>query len=58
MKSKYKNIRLALLGLAFSIGFVGCTDNFESINTNPNGLQPEQVQLATRFSQPITSIYQ
>lgn len=57
MKSKYKNIRLALLGLAFSIGFVGCTDNFESINTNPNGLQPEQVQLATRFSQPITSIY-
>lgn len=57
MKSKYKKGRLALLGLVFSVGFIGCTDSFESTNTNPNGLPSEQVQLATRFSQPITSVY-
>lgn len=57
MKSKYIKSRLVLLGLAFTIGFVGCTDSFESTNTNPNGLPADKVQLATRFSQPITSVY-
>ena len=57
MKSKYIKSRLVLLGLAFTIGFIGCTDSFESTNTNPNGLPSGQVQLATRFSQPITSVY-
>ncbi len=57
MKSKYIKSRLVLLGLAFTIGFIGCTDSFESTNTNPNGLPADQVQLSTRFSQPITSVY-
>ena len=57
MKSKYIKSRIVLLGLAFTIGFIGCTDSFESTNTNPNGLSSEQVQLATRFSQPISSVY-
>lgn len=57
MKSKYIKSRIVLLGLAFTIGFLGCTDSFESINTNPNGLPSDRVQLATRFSQPITSVY-
>lgn len=34
-----------------------CTSDFEAINTNPNGLQPNEVSLEARFSQPITSVY-
>ena len=57
MKTKYMKAKLAFAMMAFVIGFSACTDNFESINTDPNGMTPEQVQLASRFSQPITSIY-
>lgn len=38
-------------------GLVACTSDFESINTNPNGIKPEDVSLEARFSQPITSVY-
>lgn len=38
-------------------GAISCTGNFESINTNPNGIKSEEVSLEARFSQPITSIY-
>jgi len=34
-----------------------CTDNFESINTNPNGIEQENVKLSSRFHQPMVSIY-
>lgn len=57
MKAKLFRTHIALPLLALFIGFSACTDNFESINTNPNGMTPEQVQLASRFSQPITSVY-
>ncbi|CAK7064735.1 MAG: hypothetical protein PARBA_02445 [Parabacteroides sp.] len=48
---------LPLGAIAMLIGTVSCTSDFESINTNPNGMKPEDVSLEARFSQPITSVY-
>ena len=48
---------LPLGAIAMLMGTVSCTSDFESINTNPNGMKPEDVSLEARFSQPITSVY-
>lgn len=58
-KNILKQIKRALpLCVAVTLlGTASCTDNFESINTNPNGMTPEQVKLTARFNQPITSVY-
>lgn len=48
---------LPLCGLGLLVGALSCTENFEKINTNPNGLEPEQIKIAARFSQPLSSIY-
>lgn len=48
---------LPLCAVAVLAGNVACTGDFEKINTNPNGLRPEQIGVAARFNQPITSIY-
>lgn len=58
-KNRFNQLKraLPLFLVAALVGNTACTDNFESLNTNPNGLQPEQVSLASRFNQPITSVY-
>lgn len=48
---------LPLCGIVAFAGMISCTGDFETINTNPNGLKPEQIGIAARFNQPITSIY-
>lgn len=48
---------LPLCGIVAFLGTISCTGDFETINTNPNGLKPEQIGIAARFSQPITSVY-
>lgn len=60
MKKNIYNLvkRMFFLGAVGTLaGMVSCTSDFESINTNPNGMQPEDVSLEARFSQPITSVY-
>lgn len=58
-KNKFNQLKkaLPLLLAGVMVGTTACTDNFETLNTNPNGLRPEQVALASRFNQPITSVY-
>lgn len=58
-KNRFNQLKRAipLFLVAALVGNTACTDNFETLNTNPNGLQPEQVSLASRFNQPITSVY-
>jgi len=48
---------LPLWAVAFMVGVTACTDNFESINTNPNGMDVSQVKVTSRFNQPIVGIY-
>ncbi|MDH6306963.1 hypothetical protein M2459_003604 [Parabacteroides sp. PF5-5] len=48
---------LPLCALTMLVGATACTDNFESINTNPNGLEPEDIKISARFFQPMSSIY-
>ena len=48
---------LPLCAMAVIVGFTACTSDFESINTDPNGIPTEGVPLEARFSQPITSVY-
>lgn len=43
--------------LGAMIGVTSCTDNFEQINDDPNGLNPSQVPVESRFTQPMQSIY-
>lgn len=43
--------------LGAMIGVTSCTDNFEQINDDPNGLNPSQVPVESRFAQPMQSIY-
>lgn len=43
--------------LGAMIGVTSCTDNFEQINDDPNGLNPNQVPVESRFTQPMQSIY-
>ncbi|MDR0749580.1 MAG: SusD/RagB family nutrient-binding outer membrane lipoprotein [Tannerellaceae bacterium] len=59
MKNKRNQLKKAFSAsaLAMLMGAMACTDNFESINTNPNGLEPEDVKISARFYQPMTSIY-
>lgn len=49
--------KLPFYTMAALMGAVSCTSDFESINTNPHGMLPEDVALEARFSQPITSVY-
>ncbi len=58
-KNIFKQIKntLPFWGIALIMGATACTDNFENINTNPNGLEPSQVKIASRFNQPIVSVY-
>ena len=55
-KNIFKNT-LPLCAMAVTLGFAACTSDFESINTDPNGIPTENVPLEARFNQPITSIY-
>jgi len=48
---------LSLCAVTALIGVASCTSDFESINKNPNGLEPEEVLLSARYNQPMTSIY-
>ncbi|MDR1203796.1 MAG: SusD/RagB family nutrient-binding outer membrane lipoprotein [Tannerellaceae bacterium] len=59
MKNKKNQLKKAfsVCTLAMLMGTIACTDNFESINTNPNGLEPENVKISARFYQPMSSIY-
>lgn len=53
-KNIYKSTLLAMVAM---LGITSCTDNFESINTNPNGMEPAQVKITSRFNQPIVGVY-
>jgi hypothetical protein len=43
--------------LLLSVGFTSCTDSFDNINSNPHGVNPEEIPVATRFLQPQHAIY-
>jgi hypothetical protein len=53
----YRQIRKAFFICAPTALLLSCTGDFESINTNPNGLETENVLLSARFFQPMASIY-
>ncbi|RHJ90840.1 SusD/RagB family nutrient-binding outer membrane lipoprotein [Parabacteroides bouchesdurhonensis] len=55
----FKQIKstLPLWIMATMVGGTACTSDFETINTDPNGIPAEEVSLEARFSQPITSVY-
>lgn len=48
---------LPLWVMAVMVGMTACTDNFENINTNPNGMDVSQVKVTSRFNQPIVGVY-
>ena len=58
-KNIFKQVKntLPLCAMVATVGFTACTSDFESINTDPNGIPAEEVALEARFSQPITSVY-
>ncbi len=49
-----KIVPFILLG---AIASTGCTSDFENINNDPNGLDLNQIQVESRFSMPMQSIY-
>ncbi len=55
----FENIRktVALFLLTVIAGLASCTGDFEHINDNPNGLDPTNIPVESRFSQPMQSIY-
>ncbi|MEG1748844.1 MAG: SusD/RagB family nutrient-binding outer membrane lipoprotein [Tannerellaceae bacterium] len=53
---QFKNTFL-LYAMAALAGMTACTGNFEGINTNPNGMEPSQVKITSRFNQPIIGVY-
>lgn len=58
MTNKMKHIKFALPLLAISLlGTTACTGNFEEINKDPNGLEETQVNVTSRFNQPVQSVY-
>lgn len=52
-----KYMRNTLPVVLLSASFAACTDNFEDVNTNPNGVPAGQVSVESRFAQPMQSIY-
>ncbi len=48
---------VAFFALAMIAGLCSCTGDFEQINDNPNGLDPSNIPVESRFSQPMQSIY-
>ena len=55
-KNIFKKV-LPLCAIAAGLGFTACTGDFESYNTDPNGIPTENVPLESRFAQPIVSVY-
>ncbi|MDR2859561.1 MAG: SusD/RagB family nutrient-binding outer membrane lipoprotein [Mediterranea sp.] len=56
--SNYQKTKvLSLCALTALLSITSCTGDFESINTDPNGLEPEQVLISARYYQPMASIY-
>lgn len=49
-----KIVPLFMIG---AIAATGCTSDFENINNDPNGLDPDQIQVESRFAMPMQSIY-
>lgn len=43
--------------LAASSTFVGCTDNFEELNTNKYEVNPDNMPFAAQFIEPLTYVY-
>jgi hypothetical protein len=39
------------------VGLSSCTGDFDQINTNPDGIPPQNIPVESRFSQPMQSIY-
>lgn len=58
-KNIFKQLKntLPLWAMTMMVGMTACTDNFESINTNPNGMDVSQVKITSRFNQPIVGVY-
>ncbi len=56
-KNIFKHIRKGFILLFVLAGTLACTDNFEKINTNPNGMEVSQVKITSRFRQPIVGVY-
>lgn len=60
MKNVYKKLGslLSVCAALFMAGMVSCTSDFESINTDPNGIDVSLVKLTSRFNQPIVGVYE
>lgn len=43
--------------LMTTLGLMACTDDFESTNTNPDGIASDRIPVESRFKQPMQSIY-
>ena len=57
MKKNILKNTLPLCAMAVALGFTACTGDFETINTDPNGIPADKVPVESRFSQPINSVY-
>ena len=56
--NKYlKFAAVSALTLATSALTVGCTDNFEDLNTNPYEVDPSDLPLTAQFQEPFTYVY-
>lgn len=52
-----KYILASTLTLAADSTFVGCTDNFEELNTNKYEVNPDEMPFAAQFIEPLTYVY-
>lgn len=58
-KIYFKTLRVLapVITLSTLIGATACTDRFEKINSDPNGLNENQIPVESRFAMPMQSIY-
>lgn len=54
--NKIKNVA-SVCGIATLMSVTACTGDFERLNDNPNGINPENIPVETNFSEPMQSIY-
>lgn len=58
---KRNKILTYIVASALTLGagstFVGCTDNFEELNTNKYEVDPDEMPFAAQFIEPITYVY-
>lgn len=54
--SNLKKHKASLLGVLLCAVTVGCTDGFESINTDPNGVDPSVASMIDKIQNPLNNL--